>query len=49
LDDPQLGGRTYFLEVGNRPMAYTLEEEDITLYEWQQDRQPKGKKIVEVK
>jgi hypothetical protein len=28
LDDPYLDGRTYSLEVGNRPMAYTLEAEE---------------------
>jgi hypothetical protein len=25
-DDPYLDGRTYSLEIGNRPMAYVLEK-----------------------
>jgi hypothetical protein len=31
LDDPQLDGRIYSLEVGNRPTAYILEEENTKL------------------
>jgi hypothetical protein len=31
-DDPHLEGRTHSLEVGNRPLAYALEEEIIWIY-----------------
>jgi hypothetical protein len=31
LDDPWLSGRSYSLKVGNRPMAYILEEEEEEL------------------
>jgi hypothetical protein len=34
-DDPQLDGWTYSLEEGNRPMAYTLKDDDdfLVLYD----------------